>query len=389
MQGNGPPSGNVGGPPQANGGATGEFGGRAMAGMSQIGEAGWLRLFTPPLSKEVSWLLHFSLGGLGLLIASTRPRWTITREHQAAVLWGGWLLTGAVFFSIAGFFHEYYLSMLAAPLAALVGIGSAQLWRLRANRPWLALILLLLFGGITLALQLKTAQSFVGNAWWLLPSLGLFVVGAIVSFQATLRTWRRLTLAGWATIGLALLITPGIWAGLTTLNPSNNQSLPSAYSGEPSAPANNGAIQVNSELIDYLQANTQGVRYLMAVPSSMQGSDYVLATSRPVLYLGGFMGQDKVLSTEQLAQLVKDSELRYIYTNAGESSGRGGPSSGSQSNTSSWIRANCTVVDGFATQTHNMGAPGGTEAASDTSTAESSQGGMGGFQIQLYDCAGQ
>ena len=33
------------------------------------------------------------------------------------------------------------------------------------------------------------------------------------------------------------------------------------------------------------------MKYLMAVPSSMQGSDYVIATGRGVLYLGGFDGK--------------------------------------------------------------------------------------------------
>ena len=57
------------------------------------------------------------------------------------IVWGwgareaGWW-SGA-FFSVAGFFHEYYLSMLGAPLAALVGIGAAELWRLRRERWWL------------------------------------------------------------------------------------------------------------------------------------------------------------------------------------------------------------------------------------------------------------
>jgi hypothetical protein len=49
-------------------------------------------------------------------------------------------------------------------------------------------------------------------------------------------------------------------------------------------------LQVSQALLDYLEEHTQDITYLMAVPSSMQGADHVLATGRPVLYLGGFMG---------------------------------------------------------------------------------------------------
>jgi 4-amino-4-deoxy-L-arabinose transferase-like glycosyltransferase len=44
------------------------------------------------------------------------------------VLWGGWTLIQVVFFSVAGFFHRYYLSMLAPGVAALAAIGLVLLW---------------------------------------------------------------------------------------------------------------------------------------------------------------------------------------------------------------------------------------------------------------------
>jgi hypothetical protein len=48
------------------------------------------------------------------------------------------------------------MSMLAPPLAALVGMGIVELWRLRQELPWLALGLLLASAGGTLALQIMT-----------------------------------------------------------------------------------------------------------------------------------------------------------------------------------------------------------------------------------------
>jgi 4-amino-4-deoxy-L-arabinose transferase-like glycosyltransferase len=382
----GVPNGSGGGFPQ-QGGPRNNAGSQSIGsgGLGGIGQAGALRFFIPPLSKEVSWLLPFGLVSTLLLLFGTRWHWPVTPNHQGLVLWGGWLLTCVVFFSVAGFFHEYYLSMLAAPLAALVAVGVVQLWRLRKQHPWPAVTLLLAAAGGTLAFQLMTAQSFVRNIWWLPLTLAIFAIGALLLIAATIRRkLGRLALASFICIVAAILVTPGIWSALTNLNTSANQSLPSAYSGQSSGPANRGGLQVNQALLDYLEPRTQDIYYLMAVPSSMQGADYVLATGRPVLYLGGFMGQDQVLTTDELAQMIQQGKLRYIYWN---SSGQG---SGNQSNISSWVASTCTAVQGFDTATRNTGAPDGTTADANSSTNEQNIGfsqGPGNLQdVSLYKC---
>jgi 4-amino-4-deoxy-L-arabinose transferase-like glycosyltransferase len=154
-------------------------------------------------------------------------------------------------------------------------------------------------------------------------------------------------------LGVAILFTPGIWSVYTNLSASQNQSLPSAYSGGAIGPVAQRGLQINQNLLDYLQSNSEEMKYLMAVPSSMQGADYVIATGRPVLYMGGFSGQDDVVSAEDLTRLVEEGELRYIYWNAGE---RG---MGTDSDISSWVAASCTPVQGFDTSTRNAGAPDG------------------------------
>ena len=309
------------------------------------------------MSKEVSWLLPFGILGALLLAFRNRPSWPVAREHQALVLWGGWLLTAGVFFSIAGFFHQYYLSTMGAPLAALVGAGAIGLWQLWERRPWLASALLLAGAGGTLAFQAATARAFTGQLWWLPLALALLAAGVVALLAATARGLDRMAGAGLACVMAAVLVTPGIWSAMTTRYSSGNQSLPAAYGGEPSGPANRGGIQVNQNLLDYLQPNTQGMKYLMAVPSSMQGADYVIATGRPVLYLGGFMGQDKVVTGEGLSELVRQGQLRYIFWNSG------GGGMGNRSDLTAWVTSRCRAVQGFDTTMRNFGAPDGTSGA--------------------------
>ncbi|MEM4360194.1 MAG: glycosyltransferase family 39 protein [Candidatus Bilamarchaeaceae archaeon] len=111
------------------------FPGGGFGATSGTGQAGPLRLFAPPLSKEVSWLLPIAILGLLLLALGARLRWPILPKHQSLALWGGWLLVGAIFFSVAGFFHEYYLSILAPPVSALFAIAVAQLLETRQAVP--------------------------------------------------------------------------------------------------------------------------------------------------------------------------------------------------------------------------------------------------------------
>ncbi len=375
------PGGNFPAGPGGLGGPGGGIGGPVGGGPMNMGQPGPLRLFTSPLSKEVSWLLPFGLFSLALLLLSARPQWPVTaRPHQAAVLWGGWLVTGGVFFSVAGFFHEYYLSMLAAPLAALVGIGLVGLWRLYTRRPWLSLCLLLAAATVTIVLQALTAATYAQDVTWLAGPVILLGLGAVLLTLTAGDRQRLAGLAGMAGVASAMLFIPGVWSALTALNSSANQSLPAAYSGRASSgPANGGGLQVNQALLAYLQANTQTTQYLMAVPSAMQGADYVIATGRPVLYLGGFNGQDQVLNASSLSALVKGGKLRYIYNEAQGGPGRNG---GAQAELSAWVAANCQAVQGFETTTRNAGAPDGTTGAPDGTA-----GATGGAASQTQDGA--
>jgi len=114
-----------------------------------------LRLFNSALGGQVSWLLPLAL--LGLVAASwrtrlrIRPHLTLDRRQQSLVLWGVWLFTGAAFFSVAGFFHTYYMVTLAPSIAALAGIGVVALWRDYRDagwRGWALPVVLLMTGAV-------------------------------------------------------------------------------------------------------------------------------------------------------------------------------------------------------------------------------------------------
>ncbi|GII64768.1 membrane protein [Sphaerisporangium krabiense] len=182
LGGSGGPGG-LGGPDRPGDGPGGRFPFPGPGGAAGFGDPpGITRMFGPAVGGQATWLLPLALAVLGgALVAAIRSRSRRTpepipgsgaaegtREHpadaaaeltvQAAgvaerssvreagagvreagateqgrrarragwILWGGWLLTNGLVFSLAqGIFHPYYTIMLVPPIAALTGAGVA------------------------------------------------------------------------------------------------------------------------------------------------------------------------------------------------------------------------------------------------------------------------
>src|SRR5438552_12373848 len=95
-----PGAGGSGQPPQGLG--SGGSGG-GSSGMFNTGNPGLLRLFNEPLGGQIVWLLPMAHLGILALAWQRRPRFREDRQQQSLILWGTWLLTMAVFFSVASF----------------------------------------------------------------------------------------------------------------------------------------------------------------------------------------------------------------------------------------------------------------------------------------------
>jgi len=103
------------------------------------------------------------------------------------------------------------------------------------------------------------------------------------------------------------------------------------------------------------------------------------------LYLGGFSGQDNVVSADDLAQMVSNGELRYIYWGGG-----GGGLNSGNSDITSWVTSSCKTVQGFETITQNAGAPDGIDVGpnNQNNNLQNNRFSPGGtIQVSLYDCS--
>jgi hypothetical protein len=133
----------------------------------------------------------------------------------------------AGFFSVAGFYHRYYLTMLAPGVAALVGLGIAVLWQVWQRRGWAGLLgwaLPVVLVGSALVQRHILADYPTWSTRLATPVLGLSIAAAAIFVGARLLRWRLGARAAWVVrparvalvVGvLALLLTPAVWSGIS------------------------------------------------------------------------------------------------------------------------------------------------------------------------------
>ena len=277
--------------PGGRNGGRGNFGG--SGGMFGAGFAGPLRLFFGgDLPGQWSWLFPFALFGLlASLIALLRgrPRERLSNPRlQALLLWIGWLTMYAIVFSMAeGIFHPYYLIVIAPAVAALVGIGFAALWNAYRHVGWQAWLLpVALF--VTAMWQTQVLSSYPQWASWLIVlTFGGALLASVPLAAVRLlnaQVWRRVAPGALAMGIVALLVAPMSWAITPVLAAPDNASLPEAgpttlgrWPGSWTQMSSSG----NGGLISYLEANSAGYFYLVAVPNAQQASSLTLELASP------------------------------------------------------------------------------------------------------------
>ncbi|WP_319592956.1 ArnT family glycosyltransferase [Bacillus paralicheniformis] len=355
-------------PPTGGGPGGGQGGGQSM-NMFGTGDAGPLRLFQSALSGQISWMLPFALFGLlGMIISWFRSRREKAGEMKETIFWAAWLVPVAGFFSIAGFFHHYYLIMLAPPIAALSGIGWYAMYGLYKNqKDWASYLLpaSVLTTAVFQVYILSAYTSQIGSAWmYVMGILGLGVTIALLMLKRSHPFGKQLTIISLC----VLLLTPVYWSATPILY-GGNSVLPE--SGPQLQSSNGGGMfssDVDTGLLTYLRENNTGEEYLFATLTTVTAAPYIINADENVMALGGFNGTDPILPVSELKNLVKEGKVKYFLI-SDDNSGN--------SELVSWIKENGTEIssDEYNSTTNN----------SDSSAQQGTRGGPGGGQQQtLY-----
>lgn len=93
---------------------------------------------------------------------------------------------------------------------------------------------------------------------------------------------------------------------------------------------------VDSTLTRYLVDHQGSVTWIVAVNSAGNAASIELATGKPVMAMGGFLGSDPAPTLDQLKALVHSGKLRYVLIMGGGLGGPGGRNSNAQS-MSNWV----------------------------------------------------
>jgi hypothetical protein len=138
-----------------------------------------------------------------------------------------------------------------------------------------------------------------------------------------------------------MLAAPALWSGWSIATPVSN-SLPAAgpngnllaamIAAAPKPPPRSASGAETGEnatqaarppgfddyqppdpaLVDFLERNHAGERYLLATATTLSASPLIIDRTMPVAALGGFVGQDPIVDPRELARMVADGDLRFV-----------------------------------------------------------------------------
>jgi 4-amino-4-deoxy-L-arabinose transferase-like glycosyltransferase len=392
------------------------------------GAPGLTRFFGESLAGQFSWLLPLAL--IGLLAWARKPATLSLKGFEESGFFAErglvliamllWLVPGLLFFSYStAFGHTYYIATIAPPLAALAGIGAVAMYREYMSEGWKGWILV----GAVLVTGLLQALFLSYDAAWSGPLVPVVLFGTLIctgvltylKLQGTAGSHDHRKYMAVVAIGL-LFVAPFVWActpflygdtqgvagpqqagrigagtgaagflpgmdrAVLAQNATGRERLygqgnTSVFTGRGAfARAGLGGATVNSQLENYILANTTNETWILAVPSSQTAAALIIQTGKPVMAIGGFSGSDRILNLTSLTALIQKGKVRYFLTGGMGGGGMGGGMNTGNSGIYAWVSAHCSPVDlssvnGTGTNPADIAAPGDLTSS-------------------LYDCAG-
>ena len=303
---------------------------------SAAGSAGILRLFDSEMGTQGGWILPLAIFSLFALLIKPRDKSEFCREQRRhGFFWGFTFSLIFLYFSFGGVAHSYYVATLAPAAAAVSAIGVKRMWKLYNEEGWQKWLLTVSLA-VTAAVQFILLQSYAdwaGALIWALPAAGAALAAALAALL--IKRASRPKPMGKATLSacLAVLLTaPLLWSmtpmlfGSSSILPFAGPELSQQYLEEQQGDETGGMAFENPQVVyipkleEYLKINNSGEKYLAAMPSAMLAAMPIIDTDLPVISVGGFSGNDKILSLEELKRLSCAGEIRFYLVAYGQNS---------------------------------------------------------------------
>jgi 4-amino-4-deoxy-L-arabinose transferase-like glycosyltransferase len=270
-------------------------------------KASWHRLLAGSFAAGSGWLLPAAVAGaLGVFI-SRRRQGRRDPLRAAVVLWGGWWLVLAVFFSAGEFINSYYVAALAPAVAALCGTGIAA----GGPGPWPARVRRIVAAAV-LGCAGYGAYLISGTASGpVVLTVVALVVAAAAAAQLLLPASGQgghLTMVAFA--GAAVLLLPAaasVSSVIGGLGPFDTpfESPQTAHNNQALA----AATPALTRAVQRLELQTPPGDALLGTDTSGLAQNYILYSGREVLPIGGYLGN---VPAPTLATLQTDINRGYV-----------------------------------------------------------------------------
>jgi 4-amino-4-deoxy-L-arabinose transferase-like glycosyltransferase len=267
----------------------------------------WHRLLAGPFATDSGWLLPAAVAGaLGALISRRRQS---RRDplRAAVVLWGGWWLVLAVFFSVGTYLNSYYVAALIPAVAALCGTGIAAC----GPRPWSARVRLVVavtvFGCVDYGAYLMSGTA---SGPVVLTVAALIAAAAAVAQLMLPASGQGGRVIAVACAGAAVLLLPAaasVSCVIRGLGPFDTpfESSRTAHNNQSLA----AVAPVITRAAQRLELRTPPGDALFGADTSGLAENYILYSGREVLPIGGYLGN---VPAPTLATLRADIGRGYV-----------------------------------------------------------------------------
>ena len=290
-----------------------------------IGKGGLLRLWSPSLYGQVTWLVILALFCIPAECSGFRLKNRPLRQ-AACVFWLGWFVTAAVFFGFANFWHRYYLCIAAPAIAGLVGIGLPELIRsFRDRQGWRQLLLPLALMA-TAVPEIIYVMTYPALRTWLMSLIIAAAAAALLlmaaySIKPILPKRKTLLLrASAALLLVALLSGPFYWSLTAVLDAEQNSTLP--YAGPERALQSPGYSVPSDQRIPedpgtaalekYLVSHYTPGSYLVVAKRAGDVARFIVDTGLPAISYSGFLGTDNAMTLDTFKELVAQGKITYF-----------------------------------------------------------------------------
>lgn len=267
-------------------------------GFDEIGVPGFFRLFNltgASMYEQISWLIIPVLFSVVAIIFYKKLQFLAIEQIKIIILWSICILPMIIFFNIAGFFHRYYLAMMAPSIACLFATTCYILKNISQKMQNIFVPILYVFTFfIQICFVVQNEQY-----WLLIIMFGEFFLSVVLFLRC-----KKILLS---TVLISLITAPFVWSFYPILGKLNSV-MPTAEINKKKF----GVQQKNDSVLkEFLLNNASDEKYFFIISNCNVAANLILNTDLNIISANGFEGTDQALTLEKLKTMIKNNQVKY------------------------------------------------------------------------------